>query len=105
MLKQVQSHAWHWRERQVGVAHLGLLPVGPDCLLATCGPPCTPHAPTSGQPEGLDIYTDHLAPSERFLSLRRYWAGGPQPAMDLGYLLDEVMVNITPLDWEAVIRR
>lgn len=26
----------------------------------------------TGQPQGLDIYTDHLATSDRFLSLKRY---------------------------------
>ncbi|KAI8477184.1 MAG: acyl transferase/acyl hydrolase/lysophospholipase [Monoraphidium minutum] len=57
----------------------------------------------TGQPEGLDIYTDHLAASEQFLSLRRYWVGGGPPAMDLGYLVDEVMSRITPLDWRGVI--
>lgn len=55
-----------------------------------------------GQPDGLDIYTDHLAQGDRFLSLKRYWRR--QPVMDLSYLLDEIMWHITPLDWEAVIR-
>lgn len=57
----------------------------------------------TGQPEGLDIYTEHLATSDRFLSLKRYWMGGPAPAMDLSFLLDEVMVGVTPLDWHGVI--
>ncbi|KAI8470618.1 MAG: hypothetical protein J3K34DRAFT_458747 [Monoraphidium minutum] len=57
----------------------------------------------TGQPEGLDIYTDHLAGSDRFLSLKRYWVGGGAPAMDLSYLLDEVMMEVTPLDWQAAI--
>ena len=57
----------------------------------------------TGQPEGLDIYTDHLAASDRFLSLRRYWLGGGAPAMDLSVLLDDVMVDVTPLDWQGVV--
>lgn len=27
------------------------------------------------------------------------------PAMDLSYLLDEIMVGVTPLDWERTIAR
>ncbi|GBF93186.1 DNA-directed RNA polymerase I subunit-like [Raphidocelis subcapitata] len=57
----------------------------------------------TGQTEGLDIYTDHLATSDQFLSLRRYWMGGAAPAMDLGFLLDHVMQRVTPLDWEGVM--
>jgi hypothetical protein len=75
--------------------------------------PKQPPPPNPGQPEGLDIYTDHLATSDRFLSLKRYWMGGGSsgssgssaPAMDLGFLLDEVMVGVTPLDWEGVMAR
>eukprot|EP00879_Flechtneria_rotunda_P017554 GHRR01018404.1.p1 GENE.GHRR01018404.1~~GHRR01018404.1.p1 ORF type:complete len:327 (+),score=120.06 GHRR01018404.1:680-1660(+) len=61
----------------------------------------------TGQPEGLDIYTDHLAVGNRFLSLKRYWratrGNGKDCVMDLDYLLDEVMDSIIPLDWQAVI--
>jgi predicted acylesterase/phospholipase RssA len=80
----------------------------------------------SGQPEGLDIYTRHLAASDRFLSLRRYWRlqqrgggrewdeggeGGGQggggeetaPALDLEYLLNEIIGGAVPLDWGAVL--
>jgi hypothetical protein len=53
----------------------------------------------SGQPEGLDIYADHLAASDRFLSLRRLLSRGAGPMMNLDYLLDEVMVDAVPLDW------
>ncbi|KIY99322.1 hypothetical protein MNEG_8642 [Monoraphidium neglectum] len=59
----------------------------------------------TGQKEGLDIYTDHLATSDSFLSLQRYWMGGDAPAMDLEFLLGEVMGSRTPLDWQAVIDR
>jgi hypothetical protein len=31
--------------------------------------------------------------------------GGEAPAMDLNYLLDEVMADVTPLDWGAVLAR
>jgi hypothetical protein len=30
---------------------------------------------------------------------------GGAPAMDLGYLLDEIMVGVTPLDWQRVLDR
>jgi predicted acylesterase/phospholipase RssA len=55
----------------------------------------------TGQPEGLDIYTDYLATTSRFLSLKRYW--GRTSVMDLDYLIDEIMHEVTPLDWQAVI--
>lgn len=61
--------------------------------------PCL-HVAT-GQPEGLDLYTDHLAVGERFLSLRRYWSASP--VMDLDYLLDELMASVIPLDTGAVL--
>jgi len=48
----------------------------------------------AGQPEGLDIYTDHLAPSDRFLSLKRYWGKTSAPVMNLDFLLDEVMHKV-----------
>jgi len=57
----------------------------------------------SGQPEGLDIYTSHLAQGDRFLSLRRLLKRNAGPVMDLDYLLDDVMADIIPLDWDAVI--
>lgn len=55
----------------------------------------------SGQPAGLDIYTDHLAAGSRFLSLKRYWSSAP--VMDLDFLLDEIMADTIPLDYQAVI--
>eukprot|EP00882_Tetradesmus_deserticola_P001738 GHRQ01001868.1.p1 GENE.GHRQ01001868.1~~GHRQ01001868.1.p1 ORF type:complete len:467 (+),score=178.06 GHRQ01001868.1:470-1870(+) len=55
----------------------------------------------SRQPAGLDIYADHLAVGNRFLSLKRYWSS--QPVMDLNFLLDEVMADTIPLDYQAVI--
>lgn len=58
----------------------------------------------SGQPEGLDIYTSHLAQGENFLSLRRLLKRNAGPVMNLDYLLDEVMADVIPLDWDAVIR-
>jgi len=57
------------------------------------------------QPGGLDLYTHHLATSDRFLSLRRYWGRASTPAMDLDYLIDDVMENVTPMDWQQVIDR
>lgn len=61
-------------------------------------------APTTGQPEGLDIYTSHLAQGDRFLSLRRLLSRNAGPVMDLDFLLDDVMADVIPLDWDAVIR-
>lgn len=55
---------------------------------------CCAACASSGQPEGLDIYTDHLAASGRFLSLKRYWARSGAPVMDLDYLLEEVMDQV-----------
>eukprot|EP00775_Hariotina_reticulata_P009223 gene9223-9388_t len=57
----------------------------------------------TGQPEGLDIYTDHLAPSDRFLSLKRYWGKTSAPVMNLDFLLDEVMHEVIPLDWHSAL--
>jgi len=64
--------------------------------------PSPPHPP--GQPEGLDIYTSHLAQGDRFLSLRRLLKRNAGPVMDLDFLLDEIMADVIPLDWDAVIR-
>lgn len=66
-------------------------------ILLTCMYIPTPHPtpPTNhppGQREGLDIYTEDLATSLRFLSLKRYWSRSP--VMDLDYLLDEVMQQV-----------
>lgn len=65
----------------------------------------SPNTLPLGQPEGLDIYTDHLALGSRFLSLRRYWSRTGCPAMDLDYLIDDVMgpAGVVPLDWDAVL--
>lgn len=54
-----------------------------------------PGSACTGQPEGLDIYTDHLAPSDRFLSLKRYWGKTSAPVMNLDFLLDEVMHEVS----------
>jgi len=54
----------------------------------------------SGQPYGLDIYVDDIANSE-FLSLKRFF--GRDPVMNLDFLIDYVMNEIKPLDWEAVL--
>lgn len=51
----------------------------------------------AGQPEGLDIYTSHLAQGERFLSLRRLLSRNAGPVMDLDYLLDDIMADVIPL--------
>lgn len=67
---------------------------------AAPAPPCLRLLP-AGQPAGLDIYTDHLAAGSRFLSLKRYWSSAP--VMDLDFLLDEVMADTIPLDYQAVI--
>lgn len=58
-------------------------------------------AAAAGQPEGLDIYTDHLAADSRFLSLKRYL--GSSPVMNLNYLIDDIMHDSVPLNWEAAI--
>lgn len=65
-------------------------------MVPLCLCPQRRHAQThnriwAGQPEGLDIYTEHLATGDRFLSFRRLLArGATRPIMDLDYLLDEV---------------
>lgn len=59
----------------------------------------------SGQREGVHIYHDHIAHNE-FIDLKRLWKnepGGPS-VLNLPYLLDYVMHDVCPLDWEAVLQ-
>lgn len=65
----------------------------------------------------MDIYSDHIA-NDRFCDMRRLLRRGRRPsvtgvdggespadppALDLAYLLDEVMARAAPLNWEAVL--
>jgi len=54
----------------------------------------------SGQDFGLKIYTEDLNDS-RFLNYARTFRG--KPIMDLGYLIDHVMQQVKPLDFQAVM--
>jgi predicted patatin/cPLA2 family phospholipase len=60
----------------------------------------------SGQRDGVDIYHRHIA-SDAFIDLRRLWKGGRAPGvppvLNLDMLLGEVMNEVHPLDWNAVI--
>lgn len=60
-----------------------------------------------GQPVGARAYVEDLA-NERFINLYRLLPAKnkqpPRPALDLSILLEEVMGEIKPLNWDAVIQ-
>ncbi|KAK9794392.1 hypothetical protein WJX73_007160 [Symbiochloris irregularis] len=56
----------------------------------------------SGQPEGVDIYHEDIA-NERFCNMRRLFKRNEGPALDLSFLLEDVMCTSKPLDWDAVM--
>lgn len=58
----------------------------------------------SGQREGVHIYHDHIANAE-FISLNRLWRKGAAatPVLNLPYLVDYVMQEVSPLRWDAVL--
>ncbi|PSC75485.1 Patatin Phospholipase A2-related [Micractinium conductrix] len=62
----------------------------------------------SGQRDGVEIYHDHIA-SPQFINLKRLWRSGggsdgePTPVLNLSFLIDEVMQDVLPLDWDAVL--
>ena len=59
----------------------------------------------SGQTEGLDVYTEHLC-SSQFLDFSCLWptlGAKREPMMKLDYLIDDVMEERVPLDWQAVL--
>ncbi|CAD7703920.1 unnamed protein product [Ostreobium quekettii] len=54
----------------------------------------------SGQPHGLDVYADDIS-NERFLDFKRII--GPDPVMNLDFLVDYVMNEVKPLDFGKVL--
>ena len=50
--------------------------------------------------DGMDIYFEHLA-NKRFIDFGRLF--GPNPVLDLDFLVDCVMEEIVPLDWAALM--
>jgi len=58
----------------------------------------------SGQRDGVHIYHDHIA-SEEFIDLRRLISRRPgtAPALNLDFLLGEVINDACPLDFDAVL--
>lgn len=57
----------------------------------------------SGQREGVCIYHDHIAHNE-FIDLKRLWSNDPDAAvLNLPYLIDYVMHDVCPLDWDSVV--
>ncbi len=57
----------------------------------------------SRDPAGADIYTNHIANSD-FISLSRLLgAKSGKPVLDVGYLLDHVMEEVLPLEWDKVV--
>lgn len=57
------------------------------------------------QPEGVNIYYDHIAHRD-FLSLRRLLRttdARSAPVLNLGFLLDHVMESVLPLDWDRAM--
>ena len=59
----------------------------------------------SGQRHGVEIYHKHIA-STQFIDLKRLLSSKPgtPAALNLEFLLDEVMENVLPLDIEAVLQ-
>jgi len=55
----------------------------------------------TGQEDGMEIYFEHLT-SKRFIDFKRLF--GPDPVLDLDYLIDTVMEEVVPLDWDSVLR-
>ncbi|QDZ20153.1 patatin/phospholipase-like protein [Chloropicon primus] len=54
---------------------------------------------------GADIYHKHIA-NRDFISLSRLWRrrkGDAKPVLDISYLLDYVMEDVLPLDWDRVV--
>ena len=58
----------------------------------------------SGQRQGVDIYHEHIASTE-FIDLKRLLSSKPgtPAALNLEFLLEEVMENVLPLDVDAVL--
>lgn len=58
----------------------------------------------SGQRDGVHIYHDHIA-SQEFIDLRRLISRKPgtAPALNLNFLLDTVIHDVHPLDFDAVL--
>ena len=55
----------------------------------------------TGQEAGMNIYFEHLT-SKRFIDFRRLF--GPDPVLDLNFLIDDIMEDVVPLDWKAVLK-
>lgn len=55
----------------------------------------------TGQEMGMDIYFEHLA-NKRFIDFGRLF--GPDPVLDLDYLIDTIMEEVVPLDWDRVLK-
>jgi predicted patatin/cPLA2 family phospholipase len=51
---------------------------------------------------GANIYTNHIANSD-FISLSRLVGRRKKPVLDISYLLDHVMEEVLPCDWDKVI--
>ncbi|CAD7704268.1 unnamed protein product, partial [Ostreobium quekettii] len=54
----------------------------------------------TGQPYGLDVYADDIS-NKTFLDFKRII--GPDPVMNLDFLIDYVMNEVKPMDFEKVI--
>ena len=56
----------------------------------------------AGQREGVDVYPDQLS-NKNFIDMSRLWKRNSGAVLDLRFLLEYVMCEIVPLNWEAVI--
>uniref|UniRef100_A0A7S1SUM6 Patatin n=1 Tax=Tetraselmis chuii TaxID=63592 RepID=A0A7S1SUM6_9CHLO len=56
----------------------------------------------TGQREGVDIYADMLS-NRDFIDLSRLFMRSAGPVLDLSFLLDKVMKEDVPLQWERVL--
>eukprot|EP00210_Caulerpa_lentillifera_P002223 g2136.t1 len=54
----------------------------------------------TGQEYGMDIYFKHLT-SKSFIDFKRLF--GPEPVLNLKLLVDCIMHEVVPLDWEGVL--
>lgn len=56
----------------------------------------------SGQKHGLQIYSEELTRGGSFIDFSYLLRGG-RPVMNLDYLIDDVMHNVRPLNWDSVL--
>jgi len=84
----------------IELVRMGLMDVF-DCVYGSSAGAVNGAYFITGQPEGMDIYFKHVT-NKTFIDLRRFF--GPNPVLNLNYLIDVVMEEIVPLDWRKVLK-